>query len=156
MHSDFGNGLSGLSDELELRVVGTTFQCEVNATISSARKQHDVIKLPFGMECLESDLAQEADASKVAKRYLLGQMDSESEKDELLDSESEVENEEEVAASPPNLGIVAFEKSPSSIAMCYVCNTKIMKGCWRFDYRLTESTKHMKFDWKNVKRVHAR
>ena len=74
----------------------------------------------------------------------------------FLDSESEVENEDEAAASPPNLGIVAFEKSPSSIAMCYVCNTKIMKGCWRFDYRLIASTKHVKFDFKNVKRVHAR
>ena len=69
----------------------------------------------------------------------------------FLDSESEVENEDEAAASPPNLGIVAFEKSPSSIAMCYVCNTKIMKGCWRFDYRLKDSS-----SFKDARRVHAR
>ena len=40
-----------------------------------------------------------------------------------------------------HIGLRSYDQSPSSIAKCWVCNASILKGVWRFDYRIRASTK---------------
>ena len=49
-----------------------------------------------------------------------------------------------------SVGLKGYEKSPSSIAVCFVCGAKIKKGVWRCDYRLKASN-----TLKDQRRCHA-
>ena len=54
------------------------------------------------------------------------------------------------ADSPPVIGLMEYSVAPSSQAFCVVCEKRILKGEWRFDYRKRDSS-----SLRDQRRLHA-